>query len=506
MEPFNADYSKDSDKFPRSIDNFKSLNESANVNDSSKPNISQKSSSELIDETRNENKIKESEIQNETINLNINEELKKSENIKESKNTENLINSDMGVSRIDNNNEQKDISCISLSIIGELDKDKDKDEDKSNISNVKKNTMIQKEGKRKTIPKSEKQKRDKEKQKRKEEREREKEKEKEKEREKEKLNKNKESVYVADPPKKNSLGNSENQNMGKNEQNSERSLMRNKKDSEDDDNYTFDKMEFNNLIEEKKKGKGDNRNIFKMFLPVLKNNSTIYYTYNPKSKDNKLLRISILILCFSFYVCLNVFLAFNMSMVQVYINFNLGYCILNIFIPCLLCVPMILIRKFMSQKELLCKIAIYKEKKINKSQKDKNSKKEEIKNSEDKERNEIIKEIDNYKKSIYIYGISGILFLIFNWILVTSFCGIYPNSIGSLTLNTFISMIGEFVISAIFYLIGSTLRFYSLKKEKQILYYISRLFNPINLVDCTKKEEKKEKQNLHKSPPPIDKK
>ena len=57
-----------------------------------------------------------------------------------------------------------------------------------------------------------------------------------------------------------------------------------------------------------------------------------------------------------------------MSMVKVYTNFKLGYCALNIFIPCIVSLPIILIRKYISQKELLYKKPLFENKNIIKIQ------------------------------------------------------------------------------------------------------------------------------------------
>ena len=203
------------------------------IKESSKPSISIKKSSGLIDETKNEDIIKENGIKNERQLgiIKTNDELK---------NNENLI--DIEVNKIDNNS-QKDISSISISVLDDLNKDKN-----INTSNVKKNTMIQKEPKKKRIKKSEK-----EKKKKKEER----------EKEKEKSNKNKELFHVANPWKKHSkLKDSDNKQLNKIKENSqpyqengssERNLKdKNKEILEDDDN-SFDKMEYDTLIEKKMK-------------------------------------------------------------------------------------------------------------------------------------------------------------------------------------------------------------------------------------------------------------
>ena len=95
--------------------------------------------------------------------------------------------------------------------------------------------------------------------------------------------------------------------------------------------------------------------------------------------------------------------------------------------------------------------------------------------------------------------------------MVTAFCGIYPNTVSKLALNTFVSIIGSCVLISLFYLLGVILRKMSIEKESEILYNISRLFNPLHL-SCTdiqkmiftnkKNENNKnnENKNLHDQP------
>ena len=96
------------------------------------------------------------------------------------------------------------------------------------------------------------------------------------------------------------------------------------------------------------------------------------------------------------------------------------------------------------------------QKKSKKKNKNKSKNKREISNGSKSElRSEASDDIDTthiysnlnsrfkryFKKITLIYGLIGIIFLIFNCILVTSFCGIYSNSVGGLVLNTFLSII-----------------------------------------------------------------
>ena len=59
------------------------------------------------------------------------------------------------------------------------------------------------------------------------------------------------------------------------------------------------------------------------------------FVANPPKKPSDLdvmTKISILILCFSFFICLNVFLAFNISMLHIYYNFKFWCFLLNFLI------------------------------------------------------------------------------------------------------------------------------------------------------------------------------
>ena len=120
--------------------------------------------------------------------------------------------------------------------------------------------------------------------------------------------------------------------------------------------------------------------------------------------------------------------------------------------------------------------------------------------------NALSEEEKYFAKATYIYGAFGIIFFVFNCVLLTSFCGIYPNSVSKLAINTIVSIIGSSVIIIIFYLIGVIIRYFSLKNEDEMLYIISRIFNPLNLscndikkMTC-KRGNKKRGQNLFDNP------
>ena len=189
-------------------------------------------------------------------------------------------------------------------------------------------------------------------------------------------------------------------------------------------------------------------------------------------------------------------------MVKLYTGcFKFGNFVLNIFLTSFfISIIMIIIKKYMTYKDFIyahvTQIEKINQKKSKKKNKNKSKNKREISNGSKSElRSEASDDIDNthiysnlnsrfkrsFKKITLIYGLIGIIFLIFNCILVTSFCGIYSNSVGGLVLNTFLSIIFSTVIRILFFLIGVILRFFSLKNDSETMYNISRFFNPLNL-------------------------
>ena len=162
----------------------------------------------------------------------------------------------------------------------------------------------------------------------------------------------------------------------------------------------------------------------------------------PKKPEDSIIitKISFYTLSLSFFIFLNIFFAFNMSMLHIYYKFKFWCFVLNLLaIPLIISVGIILFKKY------ICYI-----------------------------------NMENY---YIIIDILELLFLIFNFILVSSFCGIYVNSVSKLGINIIFSIIGYFFIGLIVYL----LKKYCGKKIKKI----SNLFYPFD----DKIEEEEEEYN-----------
>ena len=160
-----------------------------------------------------------------------------------------------------------------------------------------------------------------------------------------------------------------------------------------------------------------------------------------KPRDSIIItKISFYTLSLSFFIFLNIFFAFNMSTLHIYYKFKFWCFLLNLLaIPLIISVGIILFKKYIFH--------------IN---------------------------MENY---YIIIDILELLFLIFNFILVSSFCGIYVNSVSKLGINIIFSIIGYFFIGLIVYL----LKKYCGKKIKKI----SNLFYPFD----NKIEEEEEYNN-----------
>ena len=228
----------------------------------------------------------------------------------------------------------------------------------------------------------------------------------------------------------------------------------------------------------------------RMIKSVLESNSTLYYAFTFKN-DNVYIKCSILILCINLYIYINASLQYDMSMVLLYNNFKFGRFILKILLSCLARLPILFFRKMLSVYNLIYEMySLYLKYNINKESKNppinsinKNLDKE----NEDLEiiKNKINNKISLYVKSVklrtFVYAILGFIFLLFNCIFITSYCGIYSNSVLPLLLNIIINSLITCFFIIIFRLIGVALRYFGLKNRNKSMFNASRFFNILNL-------------------------
>ena len=223
--------------------------------------------------------------------------------------------------------------------------------------------------------------------------------------------------------------------------------------------YILDKKEFKEFQVRNK----DKRSFWQIYLSIIKDNSTIYYIIY-EEHESIFIKWSILIMLISLHLCINTFFLVKMTYVKLYLgSFTMGNFLTNIFILFLVVgFLIILIKKFITSREFIYQINIENER-IHIHNKDIQSSSDFLSDNSTTTKNKI----DNYKKTMEtitkVYGIIGIIFLIFNCILVTSFCAVYSNSVGGLTLNTFMSILfSSIILRLMYFLIGAILRYYSI--------------------------------------------
>ena len=244
------------------------------------------------------------------------------------------------------------------------------------------------------------------------------------------------------------------------------------------EDYLLDIMKYQDLKSNEEK---DKRNIFRLWLSLIKSNSNLYFIFSIISKlEDIFIKASLIILLLNIYLFFNTLLLNDTSRVELYSKyFNIGNFILNIVVTTFPArIIAIVIKKNFGITNFFLEFIIKCEKEYNKN----NLKNEGFDFDISHEFNNItIPFRRKQRKIIVIYGVSGILFLSFNCLLVTCFCGIFDEYVFKLFLNTFMSILFSNVLRALFYLIGAILRYYGLKKNSETVYNISRFFNPLYL-------------------------
>ena len=230
--------------------------------------------------------------------------------------------------------------------------------------------------------------------------------------------------------------------------------------------------------------KNDKRNIFQMFLSLLKHNSTIFFIFcdcncdKNSKKENKekkkgtndiFTRIAVLVLSFNLFILYNIVTEFDLSSLHYFVHRDDKTDIkaINRFLICLvafLYIPILMLKYYLSRKEFLW----YANRKIN-----------EIKEKESK--GNLIKRLHNIKSQVNLYKnkkeiyakrvwIFGSVFLLFNLYLVACFLGIYNNSYSCLLCNVVVTILVVLVVLVGLFSISTICRWISrieLPKEEE---------------------------------------
>ena len=256
--------------------------------------------------------------------------------------------------------------------------------------------------------------------------------------------------------------------------------------------YSLDMLDFKDAIEKDKRG------FLKLFLSMIINNNIAAFILQ-NDANSFYTKVSVLILSLSSYIFLNILLMFNSPSLHLYIGrifeetFEPKYFVINMLLPFLLYLLALLFKKLTSLREFLSDQYTMHE--IIEENKEKLLPGERI-----LKLHRINTEISKFKRSLdckaFFLTIIGSVLLFFNFMLVTSFCGIYENSNGSLILNIFISIIFTIIICSLIFLASTILRYFGIKKEDQLLYYFSSKLNPSYILygnNRIKKPDNKEK-------------
>ena len=248
-----------------------------------------------------------------------------------------------------------------------------------------------------------------------------------------------------------------------------------------------------NRVEFEDAKKNDKRSFLNIIWSYEENNGIISFLL--KCNENDILtRISLFLLTLALYIFINVMIMKSNAELNLYTKKNkekiLGSAIsLNMFCPLLIYIIIYFIKRkmtvnefFVNQYYQLYRVLVFLEdKKINVVQKDLGLHNIEAKISLRKNKAEF---------RIWLLFAIGTPFLLFNFLLVSSFCGIYENSVDCVICNTVISIIFSFIFSRVFLFVSASLRYCSLnnngnKNEK--LYIVSCLLNPYYLSYCGRK-------------------
>jgi len=204
-------------------------------------------------------------------------------------------------------------------------------------------------------------------------------------------------------------------------------------------------------------------------------------------------RLTLILLTITLYLFVNVMIMDTNGGLNLYTQKNKekilskAFC-LNMFIPLSTYLITYTIKRkisvhefFVNQYYQLYRILfLYKKGKINEVQKDLGLHNIEVKISKRKNKAE--------RRLWFLLGF-GSLFLLFNFYLVSSFCGIYENSVDCVLWNTIVSIIFSYIVSRALFALSAFLRYYSLRegKKNERLFILSCVLNPYYVSYCGSK-------------------
>ena len=201
--------------------------------------------------------------------------------------------------------------------------------------------------------------------------------------------------------------------------------------------------------------KSEDYNCWERFkAKFISENNILYFVISfTKTYFGIRIKLLIVILYFAAYMFSNIIIEYNLSNLHmvyhknIYSKSNSRSWIENMVPPCLIYLIIYYIKKILSIREF-CHEEEENIKKIKKLEEKNNSINKIIINYHS-EKTKIKKFKSNFENSIQIISIIGSIFLFINFLLVTSFCGIYHNSFECILINVLINMVSSFAIMSI---------------------------------------------------------
>ena len=225
-----------------------------------------------------------------------------------------------------------------------------------------------------------------------------------------------------------------------------------------------DKMNFYdfelNSFDFKESLKYDKRTYIKYYFSLIKRKHPIIFAFIPvKDYNTMIIKYSLFLVSFVIYFSINTLLFTDKTVHKIYEDqgvYNVGYHIPKIILSFIISHIIFSIIKYFSLSErdiLKIKYELSTEKAMNKADKIK--------------RCLIMKYICFY--------LIGVVFLIFFWYYLSSFCSVYKNSQIHLIINTIISFSLSILYPFVINLIPGSLRIISLKNRIKYLFYVSKV-------------------------------
>ena len=248
----------------------------------------------------------------------------------------------------------------------------------------------------------------------------------------------------------------------------------------------FSEQELNSMFF-KESLKYDKRSFINIYISFLNMKQPLFFliNYYPKKEEGKFIikfnTLKFLIICFEIMIYLLIYSSFfgSKSITEIYYgNFNFGkQFVLGIklapfamIIKSLVyyCVYDLMYKKIIDIKISCIEKFIPKRKQIN------------IANNQNEEFNQLkSKLINKFKIQLLIFFILSVLILLFDCLLVTSFCSVYKNTKLIFFMSILIGYLFPNIFSFVYCFILSDFRYYALKNNSKVLFNISEIIKII---------------------------